>query len=813
MNLDGSFGNWLKQRRKALDLTQADLADQVGCSITTIRKIEADSRRPSKQISERMADVLVVMPEDRAAFIKFARQVTKFESPLVDNLVALIPAHNLPPQSTPFIGRENELAQIADRLDDPACRLLTLVGPGGIGKTRLALQAASDRVGDFADGVYFVSLTPVGATSLIASAIANALHVSFYGQESPNMQIVNYLRGKHILLVLDNYEHLLAGIDLLTDLLANAPRLKLLVTSRERLNMHEEWVLPTEGLPFPAQGSSHDASHYSAVQLFLQTAHRVEPRFALEGNEDSVADICRTVEGMPLAIELAATWLRVMPCSQIAGQIRRDLDFLTTPLRNVAERHRSLRAVFEHSWELLSEHERDVLMKLSVFRGGCDLEAAESVAEASLWLLAGLMDKSLVRLNNAGRYEMHELLRQFAADKLLESGQSDSERHRHLQFFMELAERLEPRLFGSKQIAAWDRLGIELDNFRAALDWALRTGDSECGLRLAGALGWFWNRRTHWTEGRKWLEMFRAADGNKSIPARAKAFQYILELSVELGDLVYARVLSDEALALVDEVEDQSILAWLLSSLGLVALFHNDLPQAKFEQALALFRKMGDQWGICETLLRLAIKWMIHEDFERAGELQEEGIKLARQAGDKSVLSWLLWLSASRKRNQGITGRQTEDLYRESLSLFSELGHKNGALLALHSLGIIAYSHGDDERAGALFAQSLRLAQQVGNKSNNVGCLVSLAGLFSTHGKPMRAARILGAVDEWVQKLFGGRSLTDKFDSKDYERALTNARTQLGEAGFEAAYAEGQMMTLDQAVDYALSDAAYLETE
>src|SRR5258707_3895218 len=239
MKLNGSFGNWLKQRRKALDLTQLDVADQVSCSVVTVRKIEGDVARPSKQIAERLADVLAVAPDERAALISFARRVADHPpEPLVD-LSALMPAHNLPPQPTPFIGRERELAQITEYLADPACRLLTLVGSGGIGKTRLALQAAADQLEMFTDGVYFVSLTPVGSTTLIAAAIASAVQYSFDGHDDQNTQIIAYLRNKHVLLIMDNYEHLLDSIPLMTDLLANAPRLKLLATSRERLNVQE----------------------------------------------------------------------------------------------------------------------------------------------------------------------------------------------------------------------------------------------------------------------------------------------------------------------------------------------------------------------------------------------------------------------------------------------------------------------------------------------------------------------------------------------------------------------------------------------
>jgi predicted ATPase len=373
----------------------------------------------------------------------------------------------------------------------PTCRLLTLVGSGGIGKTRLAIQAAA-QLANFAQGVYFVPLAPVGSPDLLASAIAGALQVSFYGSDDPTVQLVNYLREKHLLLLLDNFEHLREGTPLLTDILDAAPALKMLVTSRERLNLQEEWVLPVEGMQYPKGDEPGSIEDYSAVRLFVQSARRVQPAFTLADDVSAVIAICQHVEGMPLGLELAAVWLRVMSCRQIAVQLERSLDFLTTPLRNVPERHRSLRVVFEQSWRLLSESERRVLATLAVFHGGFDLEAAEQVAGASLSLLAGLVDKSLIRLNRSGRYDLHELFRQFASDKLAESGETAAATRRHFEYYAELAERAERHLYGPEQEGWFDRLAVDLDNLRAALAWSVRDEEAETGLRLAGSLGWFW---------------------------------------------------------------------------------------------------------------------------------------------------------------------------------------------------------------------------------------------------------------------------------------------------------------------------------
>ncbi|MGH8631367.1 MAG: ATP-binding protein, partial [Burkholderiales bacterium] len=411
------------------------------CSVATIRKIEADERRPSRQIAELLAEVLEIAPDERDIFMKVARgerRVDRLAPPiqttrlrdlatagLLDYTTAR-PRDNLPTPPTPLIGRERELAEMARLLGDPQCRLLTLAGPGGIGKTRLAIEAADHQREAFADGAHFVSLAPIRSAEFIVPAIADAIGFAFYGAEDPKAQLLNYLSGKAPLLVLDNLEHLLEGVALLAEILERGPAVKLLATSRERLNLHGEWVLDIQGLPFPDEAGSAEVEGYSAVALFVQTARRAHVDFVLAAEErPAVARICRLVEGMPLGIELAAAWVRTLSCREIAQEIERNLadprqgmDFLAASMRDVPERHRSIRAAFDHSWNLLSAEEQQVMRQLSVFRGGFRREAAEQVAGATLPLLSALVDKSLLRRTEAGRFDLHELVRQYAAAQL-----------------------------------------------------------------------------------------------------------------------------------------------------------------------------------------------------------------------------------------------------------------------------------------------------------------------------------------------------------------------------------------------------------
>jgi predicted ATPase/DNA-binding XRE family transcriptional regulator len=804
MNTNSSFGTWLRQRRKALDLTQADLAEQVGCARTTIQKFELGKRRPSKQIVDRLADVLAISMEERTTFVAFARQMPLDPASLSVDLAAITPAHNLPSDPTPFLGRETELAQIAERLNDPHCRLLTLVGPGGFGKTRLALQAAAKHQVDFADGAHFVPLAPVGSTGLIAAAIASVLQFSFRSQEDTNVQLVGYLRGKHILLIMDNCEHLLGGIGLLTDILEHAPRLKILATSRERLNLQEEWTLPVKGLSFPAQEIDGELSNYSAIRLFMQSARRVQPDFSLRLNQAGVIAICQAVEGMPLAIELAATWLRMLRCDQIAEQIQHDLDFLTTPLRNVPERHRSLRAVFEHSWSLLSKTERSVLMQLTVFRGGFEREAAQQVAGASLSMLAGLVDKSLVQVQTSGRYAMHELLRQFAGEKLLAIDQTSETQHRHFEFFLSLAEDLEPRITGPEHVATLDRLEADHDNLRVALSRIALSDDTTSSLRLAGALGWFWNFRTYWSEGRQSLEHFLSVGQNVPYPVCARALHHAIELSSHLRDDEHTEVLCEHALTLAPAVEDERLVAWLLGSVGNADGPHRQRRLAYMNDALARFRKLGDNWSICITLSRLGGINIQYGDFVRAGELLEEGIGLARQAEDHSSLSWLLFASGCLHFRQGGLDQRTENYFQESLTLFHAQHHMYGIARALAFLGRIAHLRGEDERAQQLYARSLVHNQHIGSKAYIAWLLIWQAELLSTHEQAGRAAHLLGSVKDAVQILAGGSILDENIDKMDYERALAVTRAQLDELAFNAAWEQGRAMTMEQAIVYAL---------
>lgn len=439
MGIEVSFGAWVSQQRKALALTREQLAQYVGYSVSSLRKIESDERRPSQQMAELLAQGLQIVLDERPLFIKVARGVEGVEPPGAVRPVSAAawarpapppPISSLPALFTPLVGREVELAALARLLRNPQCRLLTLIGQVGIGKTRLAIEVASTQGELFPDGVYFVPLVSLPSPEFIVPTIADALGFTLSASIDPKLQLLNHLREKCLLLVLDGLEHLLEGAGLLAELLQQAPALKLLVTSCERLSLQAEWLFVLQGLPVPPFDQVQQAEEYGAVKLFVRSAGQAQVGFKLSAEERPwVVRICQLVEGMPLAIELAAVWVRLLSCREIAQEIERTLDFLSASARDLPERHRSMRAAFDHSWHLLSIEEQQALAKLSIFRGCFQREAAAEVAGVSLPLLTALVDKSLLRCNQChetGRYSLHELIRQYAADKLHENFEEDA---------------------------------------------------------------------------------------------------------------------------------------------------------------------------------------------------------------------------------------------------------------------------------------------------------------------------------------------------------------------------------------------------
>lgn len=715
--------------------------------------------------------------------------------------------HTLPPQPTPFVGREAELAEIGRLLNDAGCRLLTLTGPGGIGKTRLALQAASEQLDTFADGVFFVPLASLPSAGLLARAIAGALGLELGTAADPKAHLLTQLRDKELLLLLDNFEHLVEEATYLADILRHAPEVTLLVTSRERLNLQGESVFAVEGFRLPptaATSTAADLADNDAVQLFVQSARRARHDFALSpSNEAAVVHICRLVAGLPLALELAAAWVRSLSCREIAQEIEAGISFLTTTHRDVPERHRSLTAVFDYSWQMLNEQEQAVLRHLAVFRGGFRRPAAVAVAGATAPLLTSLVDKSLLRHSLDGRYDLHELVRHYAAEKLAAAGETEQAERAHLDFFVELVETADAN-FNDMGQAKWSALlETEQDNCRAALHRAIVSGAFTSGLRLAAHLWWFWYTHGHLQEGRQWLEALfsayappgNAADHNDIY---AKALQGAGVLAWNQGDYPAARRFHEASLAIRQAQGNRRGVSIQLNNLANVAMDQGDYARAQtlLEESLALKRELGDIAGLASGLGNLGVVAYQQGEYAAARDLYEESLALKREVGDQRGIAITLGNLGVVLVEQGeYTAGQA--LLEGSLALKQELGDRWGVAMILRHLGDLALR---EERVGAARAflqESTAIRQELGDRWSLADSLEMLASLTLAEGKPARAASLWGAADALRTAIGTHLSAGDR---ARHERDVAAVRQQLGEATFIAAWAEGQRLSIEEAL-------------
>ncbi|MCB0167430.1 MAG: tetratricopeptide repeat protein, partial [Anaerolineae bacterium] len=812
------------------------LAEQVGCAPVTISKIEREERRPSPQMADLLAKYLSIPDSDREKFMRMAR------GEFVASLPAIVmpaspapsphmPAHNpLPIQATPFVGREEELAELAALYANPACRLLTLVGPGGMGKTRLAIEAA--RQVNVAHGVRFVSLASLTSAGGFVSTMADSLGLILQTAGDPKQQLLSYLAHQELLLVLDNFEHLLPGdtgpdkpgpqssTALVAELLEATPQLKILVTSRERLNLQAEWVFQVEGLTVPADHQAESVDMFSAPQLFWQQARRVNRNFGRHHQEwPAIGRICRLVEGMPLGLELAAAWVRVLSCQEIAQEIENNLEFLTTWLRDQPVRHRSMVAVFDQSWQHLTAEEQRVFRNLTVFRGSFSREAAAEVAGASLPLLLALADKSLVRRTVAGRYELHELLRQYGREKLAEAGEREAAQNRHLAFCLNLAEEAEPHLVSSDQAAWLDRLKMEYDNLRAALEWSRMAGDqAELGLRLAGSLHDFWFvGYVH--EGREYLSAALARPETLGrTAARAKALWAAGELAYIQDDHQAARPLFEESLAIYRELgpAGRRGLAYVLTNIGHYA---DDYAAAfsLMHEALEIMQALEDVKGIATVWRQLGRYALRVGDYEQAVHCLEEAVPLLRQAGDKLDTALALSSLGEAALRRGDYERAIT-IVEESLTLCRELDDQWGIAASYGNFAWIALRQDELKQAVTLLMESLTLRYEIRERGGCAWCLEKLAEIALTVGQREAASRRAEAFQRAV-RLFGAAealreplgSVIDLADQPEYKRQVAMLQAQLDERAFTTAWAEGRAMRLEQAIQEALAVGAFLE--
>lgn len=763
--------------------------------------------------------------------------------------------NNLPIQLTSFIGREKEIEETKRLL--AKTRLLTLTGAGGCGKTRLAVQVAAEVVDEFPNGVWFVELAPLADPALVPQTIAAVFGLR-EEQARPVLEVViDYLHEKNLLLVLDNCEHLIDACAQLADrLLHSCPKLKILASSREALGISGEIAYRVPSLSLPPKDSSREVwqtlTQYDAVRLFIDRAGTTEPSFAITlQNAAAVAQICQRLDGIPLALELAAARVKVLSAEQISKLLDDRFKLLTGGSRAALPRQQTLRALIDWSYRLLSGAERILFRRLAVFEGGWTLEAAQSVCgsdpileEDILDLLIHLVDKSLVLVElqgDAARYRMMETIRQFAREKLLDSGEGARLRNRHLDYFLHWVEEVEPKLKGAEQLVWLTHLEIERDNSRAALEWAV-DNDEEAGLRLAGGLVWHWWLRVHWREGWEWLERLLARSEESLSAAHAKALYGGAHLSVFLNEPVRAETLAKQALRLSEALRRKDCLADSHFYLGL-ALLNQPRVSTRLDhygQALQLYRELQDPWSVALVLMHIGyIVINYDQDLALAHSLLAESLTLFRQVGDR----WGQALTDSTIFDLAILSRDyawATTVTREELSLYEELGDNFGVARGRMDLGFLELAQDHYAQAAEWFEASLKTRRDFGIRSEfqhpllglgfvrlaqsnfaearsffaetlnivdkidfglAVLCLDGFGQLALTCGHLARAARLVAFAQSHLQTVPAKwLSLIQLVN----EQQLTNARAQLGEDVFNAAWAEGRAMTMEQAVTFAL---------
>ncbi len=731
--------------------------------------------------------------------------------------------HNLPTQTTPFIGREKVLDAACDLLSSPDVRLLTLTGPGGTGKTRLGLEIARSSVADMEEGVFFVPLASVSDPQLVGPAIAQALGLA--DTSGSRESLIDFLREKQILLMFDNFEQVMGAATLLADLLSGAARLKMIVTSREALHVYgeTEFPVPPLVLPDPRHLPPVDQlTQYEAVRLFIDRARSVKPDFTVTNeNAPAVAEICYRLDGLPLAIELAAARIKLLPPAVILSKLQSRLRLLTGGARDLPARQQTLRGAIEWGYDLLNPGERRLFRSLAVFVGGCTLEAADRVCgewlaedDPSIDLLDGLgslLDKSFLKQEadeDDVRFFMLETIREFALEKLDEFGDKEVLQRRHADYYKGLVEEAAQTMRRGNRKHWLNSLESELDNIRAVLQMSLDNAVAsaqyaETGLRMIGGLEDFWTLRGHVYEGERWGEaMLGATAGRTALRARA---MHATGYTAFIGsDLQMARKWFEMALDIYRELNDPAGIAYSIHMLGACVAFMEDpaVGRALSIQGMEIFRSMPilDNWGLSQAGMALGVLTLLQGDYAKSLELLEESEKFGRASGDMYMVAQVRNYLGDIARMQCDYPR-AEAMYREALPIYEDVGSRTDLPAILHNMAYVSLALGRQQEALSQFSEAVALQKELGSKPGILEGLAGLASVAGAQGKPEYAARLLGAVAAARERLGGQMWPAEQVE---FERSLASVRDQMDEATFEKTWSAGRNMGFDEALRYAL---------
>jgi predicted ATPase/transcriptional regulator with XRE-family HTH domain len=851
----GRFGDRLRRLREAAGFSQEELAERAGLSANAISALERGERkRPYPDTLRRLGEALGLTDAARAELAAALRPGDP--APGERSGAASIPMAALPGEPTPLIGREHEAEVVRHLLGRAGAQMLTLIGPGGVGKTRLAVHVARTVRDDYPDGIAWVPLAPLSEAGLVLPAIARALGLE-EPRGDPGAALRAWLRGRRVLVVLDNIERLLDAAPEVGALLSDSPDLRILATSRAPLNTRgeQEYLVPPLELPPAGVGQARDAiAAIPAVEVFVWYARQKRPSFALtEENASTVAAICRRLDGVPLALELAAARARALSPAELLARLDHQIPLLVGGSRDLPQRQQTMRAAIDWSYSLLGDGERALFRRLSVFAGGWTLAAAEMVAswgeierDAVMDLQSRLVEQSLVvaESDRAGesRYRMLEPIRQFAARLVVDEGEASPLRDRQLAWCLGLAHAAEPELTGPDQRRWLDRLEVEHDNLRAALAWSLGdAGAHVTGLRLATALWRFWATRGHLAEGRRWLEAALAVAGEAPDDLRATALNEAGNLASDQGDYAQAVARLSASLDLRRATGDGDGMARSLNDLGNIALHEGDYEQARarYAEALEQFREAGVDWGIAITLHNLGIaagylgdaraEALLIEalglwerlgdvaararsldalgvvvrgrgDLDRAVPLHEQSLAIRRALGDTRGIGVTLRNYGVVLRDQGHLAEAAR-LLEASLQLRRQVGDKMGIGGSLAVLADIARREGDLDGAEGLYREALTARRQVGVSDGVADCLLGLAAIAAASGRPDRAARLLGASE--ALRATERRAMSE-IDRADYDRTVAAIHCRLGPDDRAIVTGHVRELTLEQAIAEAL---------
>lgn len=748
--MDLSFGTWVKRRRKALDLTQQELAKQIGCSPSLIFKIESDERRPSRQMADLLSEKLDIPSDQRPLFLKIARQEKSSDSlnaipsisplpPSSQEVHTLTSRHyhgHLPVSPTPLIGREDEMSLISNQILQPSCRLLTLVGPGGIGKTRLSIEVGRSLEPHFADGVHFISLAGVGMPESILPAVADALGIGFSGPADVMVQLTNFLHDKEILLIFDNMEHLLDGRALLGEILQKTHYAKILVTSQEKLRLQWEWLFEVQGLPLPEEG---EAESNSAIELFVQRAKQSSQSFSLESEDlAAIVRICRLVGGLPLAIELAASWARMLSAREISSELEKSLDLLETRNLDVPQRHRSFKTVIDHSWRLLSENERDLLMKLSVFQASFTREAALKVTGASLFLLSALVDKSLLRHSNSpDRYELHELVRAYALAQLQNVPAEEEEAAlKYAIHYADWIQSLEWEFKSPCQAQVSQIIRAETCNWHCTWHWAVDHNRLDLLRKMIFTLTWYFEVNGYYDEAisaaKTAVEHFRAVGAPASLKTAEEqsTFATLVDtygwFEFRTGNVDLGIKLLKESLEIARIHDDLEVMYYIHGNWGYLTLIIGNIPEAERLTQISLeYGKKLKPWHTAIATSVLGIVSYQRGELEKARQQLAESLSIWRSVGDpRGLVFTMLYMGMSTLILKDY--QATRSILQESNQIAEANMDRWAHALGLDLLGMAALEQGQVEEALAYFQKSVALSKEIGDQLNGTQTTIHL---------------------------------------------------------------------------------------